>query len=565
MHTYQLDLYPYLEVKEGIKRVDNKDGVPKGYKSFRYTSSDGDVFDLSVVLYSGKALRGIISSMINVDEIITYFKGGHENLLIVKIVAGLGDYLYFNPDTNENLENVRFSEFLYEGDDEFGMNHLKKILDNIDENSGFDIIKLSKVDKDFTKDIYHSSNFIFDLTQTNDKYVPELSDRELTVTKKNNIDKYPKIQHQYKNPFNVKGIKLSNSEYMKVKGGLPDDLIDEFMVYYSSESKRDPLLVTLRIYSHKELCAPSYYFLSKTNDHGGKWDIREICSVIGEKNGELEKVLENIATNGKLDIGKIKDPNDLKSKLGDISNGLTIDLTKAEGPPGKTSHYVSDGVSIPYKKKQEREKQYTVVLHADIYSFSIKMIRIDEKTELREDKLPPCGTLFRKLKVYYPDQTYKDIVFIELECSNDIAVDDAPVCVYYYSKDGKGEWKAYRLDTNVLLSNAKYGDLEKDLVVYNIRENHGHIDLSKFQNIEKLGGEFNPCIKNGGIERRNKPKNSATKGNKDDEYAEDISENSTRSQVIGYVLASLASVMTIGIGAYLIWPSMRRHIYSSFI
>ncbi|AFZ79857.1 hypothetical protein BEWA_027060 [Theileria equi strain WA] len=484
----RLDLDPtkFNESYGDIKGSKNYSGVPEGYTSYKYANSgNSQAFVLFALLFKEKLLPGILQYPTSVISVRTYFDTSGTKLLLIYLTVSDGNHKYYlNPDTGEELENVIFTEFVSKNKETLSTPELTNVLYNITLYHGFNLIQFNiEHETETIKVIGGNSYLIFDLSKITSTYKSEVTQEQVTLSRAIKIDHtYSSIKHHTKySSFYVKGIKLgNNSEYMKVKGGFPNDPLTEFNVYYTHD-KYDPYLVTLKITFIGGAHIPSEYYLTKTKKEGtGEWDIRKVGSHI-DKVG-ISKILRNISENNRLDVSSIED-SDLKNKLGDISKGLSIDLTLAtDNIVGQTKSYNSEGIRIPYKK--EKIENYWKVIHAyGMPSFILSGIQVSTNQFIEPGKLPPSGTLFAAFNVYYTGEDYKEPVIIEVICLYDKFENGSPRYTYYYSQEYyEDKWVGYFLTTT-------FKDIATDLlnVIEHVKKNNHRINLG---NLGELNGQL---------------------------------------------------------------------------
>ncbi|EKX72169.1 hypothetical protein BEWA_046330 [Theileria equi strain WA] len=487
----RLDIDPksWSKIPEEITCED--DNFPGTYDSYKYYSEPGKgkPFILSALLHKESVLKGIIPYPVPVKVISTYFNGDKTNILFIHIALSSGTNWYCaNPDTKTDLENNILTRFISESK-VLCTNDIENILQNVETHNGFSIAQLNATDGSFSKKLLGDSDIIFDLTEKpstsggNGKYDSEYSGTSITVTPGSLIGgTFKKIQHNPTySPFCVKDIQLSGGQYMKVKGGLPNDLITGFYVYYKDSDYTTPLLVELNI--SLDVISGSYvtsrYLLSKNTEKSGKgkgWDIRKIGSYIEE--GELKKVIQSISDGSKLNLTLIEG-EDLKSKLGDINKGITIDITRTFEQTGgiHTKYYDSDGVRIPYKTL--KSNAYYVVQQPYFPSFILKGIKTESGSDITGKNLHPPGTEIWQLNIYFKE-AYKDPVLIEVICKYEQS-DGCPKYVYYYCKDGNNTWNGYLLSTQFKKGGAGEDFADTENLIRHVKQNADKVVFEKLE------------------------------------------------------------------------------------
>ncbi|AFZ81069.1 hypothetical protein BEWA_004770 [Theileria equi strain WA] len=475
----RLDLDPTAKFpnKYGISRYENNE-ITGGYTSYKYEKSGegSQPFTLSVLLFEGKPLPGILSYPISVTSVVTFYDEGKKNLLLIDILISGTHIYYLNPDTSSEPVKVTFTKFAPKDSKEVGNSDLTKILQDIIQHSGFNINELGKQTRNVAKSLLGDNGIIFDLTQQPNKrnipksktYGSELINAEVIVTDDGKIKGiYHKVQHVLSSlPFYIKGIKLQNGAYMKVKGGFPNDPLTGFIVYYKDGHYEDAFLVTLKVSFSGLNLVPSRYYLTKTNKEGTEqWEIRKVGLHLEDP--EILEVLRDISLHDELKLQAHGDKK-IKKKLYDISKGLPIDLTLTTDNAIKiTKYYESDEAIIPYQKEGKRDN-YWIIEHANkIPSFSVKSIKISKKVSIKTNDLPPEGTIFEKLNAYYADNSYKNLVLMELTClyDTDHNTEGLYRYVYYYSTPDNGNtWQGYLLSTTVGESNGVMGNVIKHVI-----------------------------------------------------------------------------------------------------
>ncbi|EKX72616.1 hypothetical protein BEWA_000010 [Theileria equi strain WA] len=483
----RLDLDPNngTTKKDNVERTENSaDHKVDGYTSYKYAKQDSkDPFVLSALLFGKSPLPGILSYPILVTYVTTYFNSVGTKLLLMHISVSDGNHKYYlNPDTSRKPENLAFTEFIPQNKQSLNSDELYDILQDITNNDGFGLAQFGSSKRNRANKLVGENYLIFNLERGPDNsYKSEITDLDIKTMPVDivSVSGFSKVRHtpDY-SQFRLLGIKLKNGQYMKVTDGFPNDPIEEFYVYYrdSDHNYNDPLLISLKIvqngiYGINYL--PSRYYITKNiSNNSRKWDIRKIGSYIDERNGGLRQVLQSISANGKLAVDSIED-SELRDKLGDTSKGLTIDLTQTTaGGNGSTGAYTSDNISIPYKRESSTGSYiYHTITHAyNFPSFTIKTINT-VSGEIGSDKLPP-GTVFGRLRANYSGGDYNNLLFLELLCLYNSQDTKSPRYVYYYSKDGSGQWQGYILNTTV---SARTTDMES--VIKHLKSNGNKINI----------------------------------------------------------------------------------------
>ncbi|EKX72134.1 hypothetical protein BEWA_045980 [Theileria equi strain WA] len=506
MHIHRLDIGTRVNNPgDGIIRTENKDGVPNGYSSLKYSSTDGKPFDISVLYINGKPLKSIIILVTAIISIVTYCRRGRV-LLVHFLILGEIYYYIFNPDTkSEETENV-FIEFAPVYNQGLSEEDVKILLRHIRTNRGFNLVHLIEKNRELAGKLIDHSDLIFDISKNpgghSQGYPCNIKGIYIFVDVRWKIgDNIVRVQHTptvYSSEFHVKGIESGSGNCIKVKGGLPNDPITEFSVYYYTEDVlyENPIFITLKITNHHKDHIPGYYILSRNAN--GIWDLRQTSPLVYSSTSDIQEIARNIATYNRLLVDKISDES-LRTKLGDIRQGLSIDLTKTNDPPteessltimSEASSYDSDGIRIPYKKYNDA-RGYSIVRHAStIPYFTVQSIRTGTDNDIAEDDLPPFGTLFGRLNVYYADYSYKNALLIELRCLYDYpGTDDSSTCIdYYYISDENNEWVAYRLETKAPKWGKEYDTSGRNALIAYVKQTDGKIAPERLG--EKLGNSL---------------------------------------------------------------------------
>ncbi|EKX72077.1 hypothetical protein BEWA_045410 [Theileria equi strain WA] len=568
MVVHQIDIYPDATLEDGIKRSDNDEYDPE-YRYYRYTGSSSS-FNLSALLYNGKLLPGIPPYIITIENIVTYFKG--DKILLIQILAsGIGSLYRLNQDVDEDVDKVTFAEFTPRNAHILHDKELGAVLKNITEHGGFNFPELYKRNRSTALQIVGYLDLVFDLERVSlgsnpTIYPSEISKRKIVIKEDKILNgSFKKASHTLVHEsFQIKGIKLPNGEYMKVKGGLPTGVFEEFNVYYRDADHTNPLLVELlEFHANDEHVQIAWHLTKNAN---GKWDLRKICSVIDEAT-ELVQVLQNIVTHNRLLVDKISDES-LRTKLGDIRDGLSVDVTQIRGSTGVIQYYSFDGVSIPYKKCKDAVQGYFLVRHATIPHFTLKKIKVAETKELTKDELPPFGTLFGRLNAYYIDYASNNPVLIELECLDHSALEDSPNLVYYYSRNDGDRWMGYRLEIKAYVENNRLKFPDKDALISHIKENGNKIVF------EDLKGKLTGKLTKYPSQMNNKREQEDVVKEADEKAEERTSTGSMQnskhniqsgeSGTIEYGVGVTFGILAICVGIYLLFPSIKRlaHDYS---
>ncbi|EKX72999.1 hypothetical protein BEWA_015600 [Theileria equi strain WA] len=452
-----------------------------GYHSYKYYSEPGKgkPFGLSAILYDGELLSGILPYPVPVNYLFTYFNNSWTKLLGLHLQRNDTQTYFLNPDTDRDIKYVTFTEFTIHSTSSLGNRELWDVLGNVEADNGFNLGILGSSNNSIAKKLVESNTYvIFDLGKTSKKYNSEITNEQVTVTSGGKIaNTYPKIQHApTTEPFYIKGLKSPKGQYIKVKGGFPNEPLDGSVnVYYKSVGNTDPLLIELKL---KTLASDiggyiiSKYYISKTAN-GLEWDIHKVAGV-GIGDSDLKAVLEYLSSENKLDIDSL--PPTVSGKLKDLTKDLEIDLTRTtEDKVGDTKSYTSNGVNIPYIKEKNQVHGYWVVRHANAFlSFSVKSIKTGSGGNITGNNLPPSGTLLGGLYAYYADSSYNKLVLIELIGFHNPDLSGYPIYVYYYYKYKGPKWEGYILSTTV---NNNASDISK--VITHVKENGGKINLKK--------------------------------------------------------------------------------------
>ncbi|AFZ79746.1 hypothetical protein BEWA_025950 [Theileria equi strain WA] len=571
MHRYMIDVSPNVTAREGIKC--DKNNEIAGYESFRYTSSDGQPFYISVLYFNGRPLKGIILSIIRINYLKTYFK--EDKLLLIHIVLYDATNIYYlNQDTTAEVGDVTFTEITPQSKQPIDTSELTLIFSNIETNGGFNFPEFYRRDRSTALQIFSDLDLVFNLERTSlgsgpNNYLSEISTRNIAL-KENEISNgsFKKVKHALVDKsFKIKGIKLRNGNYMKVKGGLPTGILEGFNVYYRDSDYSNPLLVELL-----EICPlPDNYVKTKfyltMNEDDGRWDIRKIFSVVDEKT-ELPTLLQNIVTHNRLMVDGIIG-GELKNKLYDIRQCFSIDLTQVPSL-GRISYYLFDGMCIPYRREKDPVGGYYLVRHATIPHFTIQRIKVTKTKELTEDNIPPLGTLFGRLNAYYTDNSYKDVVLIELECLEHSEFEDSPIFFYYYSNDGKDNWTGYELETTVSDEDGLWTIPDKDALIAHIKENDNKIIFERLK--KELTGKLTMYSSSVSDKKRKEQdivkeidksteKRESTESMPNSKFApksEHDIHSGEKFDALGCGIGVTFGIIAICVGIYLVFPSIKR-------
>ncbi|EKX72311.1 hypothetical protein BEWA_047760 [Theileria equi strain WA] len=477
-----LDLSPDKITSPGDDIAGSSDEVTyKPYVMYKYDATKPP-FQLKSLTYKGQTLEGF-AGITQISNLYTYFTKNNSFLCLqIKQKDDRNTYYTTKNAAKSADENTTFDKFIVSDKGkkevkELSPDQTKTLLQNIEVNNQLDYDTLDAYIKEY---LWRQNDIYFNLKNEQNRdlietYDSEVTNIKVTVEKGKTINKnFLEVKHVSKgfsDSFYIKGFRDAGGNIVIVKGGFPNDIIKEFIVYYRDGDYINPLLVVLTlkdISDNDKSFVNGSYILSNTITY--HWDILRISETDIEDK-RLGEVLQKIDENRKVTL--FKPETELRKRFQDITKDLLINLTgDFQEEKGK---YDSDGKKIPYKKTKV-SAGYTSIFHGyGFISFTISKIATNYGS-ISQDILPQNGTRVSRLKVYY---------------NGTVSTDD-PLLIYFLQSDGTKKWICRHL------GDKQWVELERGAPTSDVDSSKIKTLLDKLStpkiiiDVSKTGGQYQP-------------------------------------------------------------------------